>query len=127
MSLRPLLEGKKTDVREVAISELDYAIYGAARRLNLQPRQARMVMARSDRYKYIHYDGLPPQLFDMHNDPQEFHDLGRDPGYAKIRDEHVGWIFDWMRQRRNRVTISDADIMKRATPAAAGGVIIGEW
>jgi hypothetical protein len=32
-----------------------------------------------------------------------------------------------MRSRRNRVTISDEAIMKRATPAAAGGVIIGEW
>ena len=126
-SLRPLIDGKETSVREVAISELDYAIYGAARRLNLQPRQARMVMARSDRYKYIHYDGLPPQLFDMKDDPYEFHDLGRDYAYAKVRDEHLGWIFDWMRSRRNRVTISDEDIMKRATPASAGGVIIGEW
>jgi len=126
-SLRPILDGAKTSVREVAISELDYAIYGAARQLKLQPRQARMVMARSDRFKYIHYDGLPPQLFDLHDDPMELRDLGRDPAYARARDEHLGYIFDWMRQRRNRVTISDEAIMKRATPAAAGGVVIGEW
>jgi len=114
-------------VREVAISELDYAIYGAARKLKLAPHEARMVMARSDRFKYVHYDGLPPQLFDLHNDPNEYHDLGQDPGYAAVREEHLSWIFDWMRSRRNRVTISDEAIMKRATPAAAGGVIIGEW
>ncbi|MFZ9425263.1 MAG: phosphonate monoester hydrolase, partial [Limnohabitans sp.] len=59
--------------------------------------------------------------------PQELRDLGRDPGYARARDEHLGLVFDWMRSRRNRVTISDADIMKRANPAAAGGVIIGQW
>ena len=112
---------------EVAVSELDYAIYGAARRLNLGPRDARMVMARSERYKYIHYDGLPPQLFDLQEDPLELIDLGRAPGYSSVREEHLTWIFDWMRQRRNRVTISDEAIMKRATPAAAGGVVIGEW
>ncbi|MEK7344665.1 MAG: sulfatase-like hydrolase/transferase [Pseudomonadota bacterium] len=126
-SLQPLLKGEKTSVREVAISELDYAIYGAARNLKLQPNKARMVMARSERFKYIHYDGFPAQLFDMQQDPQELHDLGRDPGYSTVRDEHLGWIFDWMRSRRNRVTISDEDIMRRANPAAAGGVIIGEW
>lgn len=126
-SLRPLLDGTQKSVREVAVSELDYAIYGAARRLQLGPREARMVMARSDRYKYIHYDGLPPQLFDLDHDPHELHDLGRDPGYAAVREEHLGWIFDWMRQRRNRVTISDEDIIKRSSPAAAGGVIIGQW
>ena len=126
-SLRPLLEQPQGHVREVAVSELDYAIYGAARALKLQPRQARMVMARSERYKYIHYDRLPPQLFDLQEDPHEYHDLGRNPAYARVRDEHLGWIFDWMRQRRNRVTISDEAIMARATPAAAGGVIIGEW
>jgi arylsulfatase A-like enzyme len=114
-------------VREAAFSELDYAIYGAARELGLKPHQARMVMARSDRYRYIHYDGLPPQLFDMQEDPLELRDLGRNSEYAQVRDEHLGLVFDWMRQRRNRVTISDADIMKRASPASAGGVIIGEW
>lgn len=126
-SLRPLLTGQAQSVREVAVSEYDYAIHIAARNLNLKPREARVVMARSDRFKYIHYDGQPPQLFDLHNDPQEFHDLGRDPGYAKTREEHLLWCFDWMRQRRNRVTITDEAIMARTSPAATGGVVFGEW
>jgi arylsulfatase A-like enzyme len=126
-SLRGILEGKAVSVREVAISELDYAIYGAARALKLEPRAARMVMARSDRYKYVHFDGFPPQLFDMHNDPQEFRDLGRDPAYAQVREEHLAHIFHWMRQRRNRVTLSDDAIRQRTDPAKTGGVIIGEW
>jgi arylsulfatase A-like enzyme len=126
-SLRPILDGRLISIRDVAVSELDYAIHGAARRLKLGPREARMVMARSDRFKYIHYDGLAPQLFDLQEDPLELKDLGRDSGYASVREEHFTWIFDWMRQRRNRVTISDETIMKRATPASAGGVVIGEW
>lgn len=86
-----------------------------------------MVMAHSDDWKYIHYDGFPPQLFDMVNDPQELNDLGRDPAYEAVRQEHLMHIFNWMRERNNRVTISDQDIAKRATPAQAGGVIIGQW
>ena len=88
-SLRPLLEGRATSVREAAFSELDYAIYGAARELGLQPHQARMVMARSERYKYIHYDGFPPQLFDLQEDPHELRDLGREPDWAQIGRAHV--------------------------------------
>jgi choline-sulfatase len=42
-------------------------------------------MVRGDRYKYVHYVGYPPQLFDLEADPDETRDLGRDPGYAAVR------------------------------------------
>lgn len=35
-------------------------------------------MTRGDRYKYIHYVGMPPQLFDLAQDPDERHDLAAD-------------------------------------------------
>jgi hypothetical protein len=44
-----------------------------------------------------------------------------------VREEHLAHIFNWMRQRRNRVTLSDDAIRARADPAKAGGVIIGQW
>ncbi len=34
-------------------------------------------MLRDARYKYIHYVGAPPQLFDMQADPEELHDLAQ--------------------------------------------------
>ena len=37
-------------------------------------------MIRRGKYKYIHYVGLPPMLFDLEADPYERADLGRDPG-----------------------------------------------
>jgi choline-sulfatase len=40
-------------------------------------------MIRHGRYKYIHYVGLPPMLFDLEADPLERTDLGRDPAYAE--------------------------------------------
>ncbi|MEK9723470.1 MAG: sulfatase, partial [Rhodospirillaceae bacterium] len=36
-------------------------------------------------WKYVHYVGLPPQLFNLADDPEERQDLGVDPAHADIR------------------------------------------
>ena len=41
-------------------------------------------MIRCGRYKYVHYVGMPPMLFDLQADPFERTDLGRDAGSASI-------------------------------------------
>ena len=42
------------------------------------------LMLRKGRFKYVHYVGMPPQLFDLDADPGEERDLGTDPGYAGL-------------------------------------------
>src|SRR5262249_38114759 len=44
-------------------------------------------MVRRGRWKYVHYDGLPPQLFDLAADPYEAHDLGESREHAVPRRE----------------------------------------
>ena len=39
-------------------------------------------MLRDERWKYVHFHGFPPQLFDLVNDPEERLDLAGDPAYA---------------------------------------------
>ena len=39
-------------------------------------------MVRQGRYKYIHYVGFPPELFDMIDDLEETKDLAADPAFA---------------------------------------------
>ncbi|MBM3537591.1 MAG: sulfatase [Alphaproteobacteria bacterium] len=39
-------------------------------------------MIRTGRWKYVHYVDMPPMLFDVIADPEERHDLGRDPRHA---------------------------------------------
>jgi choline-sulfatase len=42
-------------------------------------------MIRVKQWKYVHYVGYPPQLFDLASDPIEANDLGRSPAHAEIR------------------------------------------
>jgi arylsulfatase A-like enzyme len=127
-SLVPLLHGEQRWPREAVFSELDYSLYPIARKLGLGPRDARMVMARTNRWKLVHFGrDLPPQLFDLNDDPSELRDLGTDPAHAGIRRELYDRIFEWMRGRRNRIAMTDDAINRWQSPAAAGGVTIGVW
>ena len=86
-----------------------------------------MTMLRTARWKFIDYDGLPPQLFDMHADPQELHDLGRDPACAAVREELRGRLFGWLRQRKRFPTISPQAIAAWNRKELAAGIDIGVW
>lgn len=44
-------------------------------------------MLRRGRYKYIHYVGFDPELYDLDDDPEELRNLGRDPAYAGLLRE----------------------------------------
>ena len=39
---------------------------------------------RFGKFKYVHYAGYPPQLFDLIADPEEAKDLSADPGFAEV-------------------------------------------
>ncbi len=126
-SLLPLLHGGAAPARDAVFCELDYAFYAARRTLNRDADNARAVMAGTRDWKLIHYDGFPPQLFDLVNDPQELSDRGTDAGLAAVRRELYDRLFNWMRQRRNRITLPGAQVIGRSSPDVGGGVIIGRW
>jgi len=41
-------------------------------------------MIRKGKFKYVHYVGMPPQLFDLEADPGERRDLGQVAGYRGL-------------------------------------------
>lgn len=41
-------------------------------------------MLRKGRWKYHHYVRFQPELFDLHTDPEELHDLAGDPAHAEV-------------------------------------------
>lgn len=133
-SLIPLLHGQNPAWRDYAISEYDYAFQAPARERLGQPiDRCRMTMVRSERWKYLAYDGFRAQLFDLENDPQELNDLGADPAYAAVREQHAGYLFDWLRGLKRRTTISHQEVDRRAEsfrygePQAHKVVQIGVW
>jgi hypothetical protein len=114
-SLIPLLHGEHSAWRRYAISEYDYAFQAPARERLGQPiDRCRMTMVRSERWKYLAYDGFRPQLFDLENDPQELHDLGADPAYARCA-KAPGYLFEWLRGLKRRTTISHQEINVRGS------------
>ncbi len=111
--------------REHAVSELDYSFRQARRDLGLGPSEARAYMVATDRWKYVFYERLRPQLFDLRNDPQELVDLGADPGHQPTLRDMADRLFEWSRQRKTRVTTTDADVERLSS--FAGKRLIGLW
>ncbi len=111
--------------REHAVSELDYSFRQARRDLGLGPSEARAYMVVTDRWKYVFYERLRPQLFDLRNDPQELVDLGADSGHQPTLRDMADRLFEWSRQRKTRVTTTDADVERLSS--FAGKRLIGLW
>ena len=51
-------------------------------------------MVRRGRWKYHHYVGFAPELFDLETDPEELVDLGQDDDHAAIRSEMHRLLLD---------------------------------
>ena len=129
-SLLPLLlsDAPATPWREYAVSEGDYAFRSDVReRTGLPVDGCRMVMLRSEDWKYIHYENLPPQLFDLRGDPLELCDRGTDPALAAVREQHRCALFDWLRNRRIHPTVSHREMDGCTAHEARIGTRIGTW
>ncbi|MGO4908373.1 alkaline phosphatase family protein [Pseudorhodobacter sp. W20_MBD10_FR17] len=127
-SLMPLLQGATPDDwRDDAFSEIDYAFYTARQALDLGASDARAYMLRTDEWKYVHFKGFPPQLFNLIEDPDEFNDLGRDPAHESIRQTMHRRLTDRLINRKNRTAMTDEQVINMRTKENAVGIIIGVW
>ncbi len=129
-SLLPFLHGATpADWRRAAISEYDYSCTPMADRLGVSVTDARLFMVFDGRYKLVHAEGgLPPMLFDLETDPDEFVDLGRDPAHAGEIARLRGMLADWGLRLSQRTTVSDEAILARRRGAGGNtGVLIGAY
>ncbi|MEP5154872.1 alkaline phosphatase family protein [Planktotalea sp.] len=127
-SLMPILRRENLEGwRDAAFSEIDYGFYAARETLNLGASDARGYMLRTNRWKYVHFKGFPPQLFDMQNDPDEFHDLGRHPDYDAERRYMHARLLERLTDRKNRVTMTDEGVYALRRDEDTSGILIGKW
>jgi len=128
-SLSPLLHrrGRPEKWRDYVISEYDYATRRARVSLGIDQADARLIMVRDKRWKYVHCEGFRPMLFDLATDPDELNDLGGDPAYEVERARLSDAIFTWARQHHSRITVTPERVNKMAAGGEPSGIIIGVW
>jgi arylsulfatase A-like enzyme len=57
---------------------------------------------RGRRYKYIHFTGLDPLLFDLEFDPDEYNNLANDPAHAAVVLEYAQKMLSWRMSHNER-------------------------
>ncbi len=127
-NLDPLLHGKETAWREYLISEYDYATREARQILGNDQKDARLIMVRDARWKYVHSEGFRPMLFDLQEDPQELVDLGDSESAEldKVRARMADAIFRWARRHHNRITVTPERV-EEMSGLEPKGILIGFW
>lgn len=92
-SLAPILHGEAESVRE--------SVFTAYRDVQRA--------VRNDRWKLIRYPRINrSELFDMKNDPQERHDLAKDPDYAEHLNEMTALLERWQQELDDPTPLTSA-------------------
>ncbi len=127
-SLLPLTRGEPPGRwRDAAFSELDYGFRRARRVLGRGVRDCRGYMVRTSDWKYVHWEGFRPQLFDLEADPHELLDVGADPRRDAVGAAMRERLFDWMATAKRRTTVADEVVESRTDAHRAHGIHIGIW
>lgn len=127
-SLMPLLHGTGAcGWRDAVFSELDYSFRSARLHLGRAVDECRAWMVRTDRWKYVHWQGLRPQLFDLQSDPDELVDLGDASGFDAVRAGMKERLFEWLLRRKTRTTVDHATVVRRTEDWRGNGLFIGVW
>ncbi len=70
--------------------------------LGLTSETSSMLGLRDERYKYVHFAGLPPVFFDLREDPDEFHNLAGDPACQSLVLDYAQRLLSWRMARDDR-------------------------
>ena len=111
-SLLPLLKGNVPDNwRKEAHWEFDFREIGTyqpmiEQQFGLSPDQCSLTVIRDERYKYVHMTALPPLLFDLQEDPEEFINRAEDPDYRHLVLEYSQKMLSWSMLHRDRTLVN---------------------
>ncbi|RRI04962.1 DUF4976 domain-containing protein [Mesorhizobium tamadayense] len=98
-SLAPWLDGGRPgDWRDAAHWEFDFrsVVEGEAERhFGIGSRDCNLAVIRAEDFKYVHFGGLPPLLFDLAKDPGEINNVANDPACLPVRLEFAEKMLAW--------------------------------
>lgn len=116
-SLIPLLQGSVRQWRESAFMEFDFRDLktGAHGALGLGADHCGVAIMRAERFKYVHFAGLAPLLFDLAKDPYEQVNLASDAEFREAVSDCRDRMLDWRIQYADR-TLTGAS-------ASPGGLV----
>ena len=120
-------DGAAAPARDAVFSELDFSFRQARLDLGLGPAQCQAAMVREERWKYVDWQGLPPQLFDLQEDPGELRDLGRAAGYEPVRSRMRERLHAWRQDLKRRTTVSLGEVERKTATHRRAGVHYGLW
>ncbi len=107
------------DFREVATGVSESAFGLPLDALNL-------AVVRAEQFKYVHFGGLPPLLFDLQADPGELTNLANDPVYAVVRLEMAEKLLAWRARHLDRslsgTELTEAGPVEAALERRTGGI-----
>ena len=83
------------DFRDVSDDALE-------RHLGLTLHQCSLAVIRDHRYKYVHFTALPPLLFDLQQDPDEFVNQAENPDYQEVVREYAQKMLSWKMNHADR-------------------------
>ncbi|MFZ3032439.1 MAG: alkaline phosphatase family protein [Parvibaculum sp.] len=123
-SLRPFLESGSApkNWRTEAHWEYDFrdpTDDTAEHALDLTLHQCTMNIIRDERWKYVHFTKLPPLLFDLDADPQEFKNLANDPAYTpkllEMTQKMLSWRMNHDEQTLTHISLTDRGPVERVS------------
>lgn len=94
-SLVPLLHGADVPWRDAVYGDWDFRFYHAGEELGLPLDRCRAWMVRDNDFKYVHFNGLPPMLFDLRKDPDELTNVANDPAYGSVVADRMRALLEW--------------------------------
>lgn len=76
------------DFRDASFEDVEKA-------LNLTIHQCNLSVIRDEKFKYVHFAGLPPLLFDLQKDPSEFINLAEDADFSSVALRYAQMLLSW--------------------------------
>jgi arylsulfatase A-like enzyme len=83
-------------------NQRDYLATDGRPVFDLEPELCGMNMIRDVKYKYVHFTALPPVLFNLENDPNEFVNLAEHRDYRQVVAEYAQKLLSWRIQFDDR-------------------------